>query len=611
MVKSLRSWTVRHLPFLYFTLDAVAWAAALVMVTWLRLDFSFRMVGTTSMVLAIEIAILSHGVAGVAGGLYRRRWRYGSFEEVLGLAATVALAAATTSAFLLIPTVELPRSVAMLAGPVAVLISVGVRANWRLYHARQTRPSGTLAEPMVIIGAGDGADQVLRMLLRNPDGPYVPVALLDDDISKQNLRLHGVRVAGIIADLADVAERYDATTVLLAIPTADSDLIREIDAAATAARLRLLVLPPVYGMLDAPVMGDLRPVSEGDLLGRHPTNIDHDAVAHYVTGKRVLVTGAGGSIGSELCRQLSRFDPAELVMLDRDENGLHRVQLSIEGRALLDSPNLALADLRDGQRILELFQLHQPQVVFHAAALKHLPLLEAAPSEAWKTNVVGTQNVLNAARAVGVERVVNISTDKAADPTSVLGYSKRLTERLTSRAGCQSTGAFVSVRFGNVLGSNGSVLTAFRMQAASGGPLTVTHRDVTRYFMTVEEAVRLTIYAGAIGESGEVLILDMGRPVRIADLAERLAVQHQPQLKVVYTGLRPGEKLHEDLISINEADNRPVHPLITHVHVPSLSFDQLAALMPADEPVTAEHLRIAAEHQPSPKVAGSVAPAQV
>ena len=611
MVNSLKSWTVRRLPILYFSIDAAAWAIALLVVIWLRLEFSFETVGIVSMLLTIEVAVVTQGLMGLLDGLYRRRWRYGSFDEVLWVAATTAVAGAVTSLFLQLQTVEVPRSVAILSAPLALLISVGARACWRLYHARQSRPSGADAEPMIIIGAGEGAEQVLRMLLKNPDGPFLPVALLDDDPDKQNLRLHGVRVVGTIADLAGAAKRVGATTALMAIPTADSDLIREIDAAATDARLRLFVLPPVYGMLGSPVLGDIRPVSEGDLLGRHPTNIDHDAVAHYITGKRVLVTGAGGSIGSELCRQLSRFDPAELVMLDRDENGLHRVQLSLEGRALLDSPNLALADLRDEQRILELFQLHQPQVVFHAAALKHLPLLEAAPSEAWKTNVVGTQHVLTAARAVGVERVVNISTDKAADPTSVLGYSKRLTERLTARAGRQSTGTFVSVRFGNVLGSNGSVLTAFRMQAAAGGPITVTHRDVTRYFMTVEEAVRLTIYAGAIGESGEVLILDMGKPVRIADLAERLAVQHQPQLKVVYTGLRPGEKLHEDLISANEADNRPVHPLITHVRVPSLSFEQLATLVPADEPVTAEHLRVAAEHQPTPKVTGPVASAPV
>jgi FlaA1/EpsC-like NDP-sugar epimerase len=290
-------------------------------------------------------------------------------------------------------------------------------------------------------------------------------------------------------------------------------------------------------------------------------------VANYITGRTVLVTGAGGSIGSELCRQLAMFQPAQLIMLDRDESGLHAVQLSIEGRALLSSPGLVLADIRDLGRMHEIFSEYRPQVVFHAAALKHLPLLETAPEEAWKTNVLGTRNVLAAAQASGVERFVNISTDKAADPSSVLGYSKRVTERMTASVPSSATGTYVSVRFGNVLGSRGSVLTAFRAQAETGGPITVTHPDVTRYFMTIAEAVRLTVYAGAIGTTGEVMVLDMGEPVRIFDVAARFARLQTPPLG---TGLRPGEKMHEDLMGDAEIGERRVHPLVTHVQVPPL-----------------------------------------
>jgi FlaA1/EpsC-like NDP-sugar epimerase len=293
-------------------------------------------------------------------------------------------------------------------------------------------------------------------------------------------------------------------------------------------------------------------------------------VTNYITGRRVLVTGAGGSIGSELCRQLAMFQPAQLIMLDRDESGLHAVQLSIEGRALLSSPGLVLADIRDRGRLHEIFQEYRPHVVFHAAALKHLPLLETAPEEAWKTNVLGTRNVLTAAEASGVERFVNISTDKAADPSSVLGYSKRITERMTASVPSSAAGTYVSVRFGNVLGSRGSVLTAFRAQAETGGPITVTHPDVTRYFMTIAEAVRLTVYAGAIGTAGEVMVLDMGEPVRIFDVAARFARLQTPPLGIVFTGLRPGEKMHEDLMGETELGERRVHPLVTHVQVPPL-----------------------------------------
>jgi FlaA1/EpsC-like NDP-sugar epimerase len=252
------------------------------------------------------------------------------------------------------------------------------------------------------------------------------------------------------------------------------------------------------------------------------------------------------------------------------------VQLSIHGRALLDSDDLLLADIRDRDRIFELFEEHRPEVIFHAAALKHLPLLEAAPQEGWKTNVVGTQNVLDAAEQVGVTHFVNVSTDKAANPTSVLGYTKRLTERLTAHKGMTASGTYVSVRFGNVLGSRGSVLPAFREQAKRGGPITVTHPDITRYFMLVEEASLLVINAGAIGRDGEVMVLDMGEPVKIADVAKRFAEQHHPPLEIIFTGLRTGEKLHEDLVADGEEGTRPFHPLITHIAAEPISFHQVA-----------------------------------
>jgi FlaA1/EpsC-like NDP-sugar epimerase len=320
---------------------------------------------------------------------------------------------------------------------------------------------------------------------------------------------------------------------------------------------------------------DIRPVTHADLLGRHEVDTDVESIAGYVTGKRVLVTGAGGSIGSELSRQLYRFAPASLVLLDRDESALHAVQLSIEGRALLDSRNLVVADIRDRDRVLAVFEEHRPEVVFHAAALKHLPLLEMHPVEALKTNVWGTQNLVDAAIATGVEKFVNISTDKAADPCSVLGYSKRLAERLTATASDHDGAVFLSVRFGNVLGSRGSVLTAFAAQIEAGGPITVTHPDVTRYFMTVEEAVQLVIQAGAVGRDGEALVLDMGEPVKIDDVAKRLIGEADRPIEIVYTGLREGEKLHEVLFGADERGERPCHPRISHVSVPPLSVDHL------------------------------------
>jgi FlaA1/EpsC-like NDP-sugar epimerase len=343
---------------------------------------------------------------------------------------------------------------------------------------------------------------------------------------------------------------------------------------------------------------DIRPVTETDLLGRPPAAIDPEEISAYLTGRRVLVTGAGGSIGSELCRTIARFEPASLVMVDRDESGLHATQLSIDGRAMLDSRDLELADLRDRARVRQIFDDHRPEVVFHAAALKHLPLLEMYPEEAWKSNVVVTHDLLDLALEYGVDRFVNISTDKAADPTSVLGWTKRIGERLTADAAMRARAGqnYISVRFGNVLGSRGSVLTAFDSQVRSGGPITVTHPDVTRYFMTIEEAARLTVYAGAIGRPGEVLVLDMGDPVRILDVANRFAQRSDPPVDVVFTSLRHGEKIHEVLFAADERDRRPIHPLISHVDVPRL--DWASCVDPGDVGDASVISRVAVERPP-------------
>jgi FlaA1/EpsC-like NDP-sugar epimerase len=347
-------------------------------------------------------------------------------------------------------------------------------------------------------------------------------------------------------------------------------LVTKVTELGRALGLDVKVLPPVRDLFDGQIeVEDIRDVTTADLLGRHEIHTDIDAIAGYISNKRVLVTGAGGSIGSELCRQLYHFAPAQLIMLDRDESALHAVQLGIEGRALLDSPDLVLVDLRDRAAVAQALERYRPEVVFHAAALKHLTLLERHPAEAVKTNVWATLDLLELSEAAGVSRFVNISTDKAADPCSVLGYTKRITERLTSHFS-STAGAFLSVRFGNVLGSRGSVLTTFQSQVERGGPLTVTHKDVTRYFMTVEEAVELVIQAGAIGRPGEALVLDMGKPVSIAELATLVAGGSERRPNIEYTGLRPGEKLHEVLLGAAEVDLRPSHPLISQVDVPPL-----------------------------------------
>ncbi|PZF67021.1 hypothetical protein DEJ33_07115 [Curtobacterium sp. MCPF17_047] len=307
------------------------------------------------------------------------------------------------------------------------------------------------------------------------------------------------------------------------------------------------------------------------LIGHHSTATDLELAADFLRGKRVLVTGAGGSIGSELCRQIVRFEPSEVIMLDRDETALQTVQVSVSGHGLLDTRDVVLVDIRDADAVTDIMLDRRPDVVFHAAALKHLPMLEQYPEEAWKTNVLGTRNVLEAAAAAGVRTLVNISTDKAANPISVLGRTKRLAERLTAWVAETTGHDYVSVRFGNVLGSRGSMLPLFVDLIRSGCPVTVTHPDATRYFMSIPEACHLVIQAGAIAAPGEVLVLDMGDPVRILDVAERLIAELDSAADIVFSGLRPGEKLHEELIGEGEADRRPIHPKIAHANVPPLA----------------------------------------
>jgi FlaA1/EpsC-like NDP-sugar epimerase len=560
-------------PLQQLLVDVLAWFVAIPTATLLRFR-SNDDIDWDTVRWVIGFVVVVHIVLGFAFGLYRRRLRYGSSDELLRTATLVLSIGLVLS--LIIRTdfgSGIRYSVPALAPPIAVMIMVGSRLIWRRSVRRYRQsPKST---PILVVGAGDAGYSAVRLMLGDTRTPYHPVALVDDDPLKANLRLFGIPVLGTIPELGQVIQKSGARAVLLAIPSADIDLVRFVDALMAESDVPLLTLPPVTKLFATLSLADIRPVTDADLLGRPTSEIDTDVLAAFIRGKRVMVTGAGGSIGSELCRQLHRYEPSALIMVDHDESLLADVQLSLEGRALLDDPNLVLADVRDAERMEYIFDRYQPDIVFHAAALKHLTLLERFPREAWMSNVMGTVNVLRAAQRSGVSTFVNISTDKAADPTSVLGSSKRITERLTAHFARETGAQYVSVRFGNVLGTRGSVLTIFERQAELGGPLTVTDPGVTRYFMTVHEATRLTAFAGAIGRPGEVLVLDMGAPVRIADVARRFARQHSPELEVVFTGLRAGEKMHESLFSQTEHDLRPVHPLVSHVPVPPLTPEDL------------------------------------
>lgn len=560
-----------------FLLDSVAWSVALIVALTLRFEFDFGRLHWASLLGLIAAAALCQWALGWMLQLYRKRYVYGSFEEVSALTVAVAIVTLILAIPTLLtgPAIGLPRSTVFIAAPIALILMLSARYLRRLYWEHKSKP-GTDATPILIYGAGYTGARLVKGLSTDAHAAHRVVGLIDDDPAKRLAQLRHVRVLGTLADLPDAVEQSGAEVVVVAIARADAELLRRVQDAADSAGVKVKVMPPLAEILNnRHRVGDFRDIAIEDLIGRQPVDTNVESIAGYITSKRVLVTGAGGSIGLELCRQIANFGPSELTMLDRDETGLQQAQISTFGHGLLDTRDVVLADIRDAAALMRVFEDRRPDVVFHAAALKHLPMLEQYPDEAWKTNVIGTLNVLEAARSVNVSTFVNVSTDKAANPTSVLGHSKRVAEKLTAWAADETGQRYLSVRFGNVIGSRGSMLPTFRALIEAGGPVTVTHPDVTRYFMTIPEACQLVVQAGGIGRGGEVLILDMGEPVRILDVAKRMIEMSGKAVNIVFTGLRDGEKIHEELVGRSERTDRPFHPKISHAKVKAISPERL------------------------------------
>jgi len=593
VMSMLNSMSMRKRASMLVGLDIFSWYLSLALFLALRYIDNSDSTPWTRGLIGASLAAAVHVLVGSGLWLYRGRYRIGSKDEAVALSITVGftfaviLLAVASSGFVRL----LPLSTVVAGSVLALFGAVGSRVLIRIARENSVHRNGS--QPAIIFGAGSAGIQLIENMLNDPNSPFTPVALLDDNAALRNMRIRGVDVSGSRNDVVQVARRTGAKALVIAVTNGSSELYRVLNSQAQEIGLDVKTLPPLSSILDGRVgIQQLSDINLSDVLGRQVIETNTNLVAEYLKGKRVLVTGAGGSIGSELCRQIAAFSPESLIMLDRDESALHGLQLSMTGRALLDSKDLVLADIRDLGRLNEIFSLHKPQVVFHAAALKHLPMLESAPAEAWKTNVVGTFNVLSAAKATQVEVFVNISTDKAADPQSVLGYSKRIAERITASFGQGHHGRYVSVRFGNVLGSRGSVLTTFADQIARGGPVTVTHPEVTRYFMTIPEAVQLVLQAAAFGDNGDALVLEMGTPVKIVEVAQQLISLSNRKVDIEFTGLRPGEKMHEDLTSASENSLTTEHHLIQRVSVEPL-VESLEIISTSD--VSVDHVSLMRE----------------
>ncbi|MCT1656929.1 polysaccharide biosynthesis protein [Brevibacterium luteolum] len=549
----------------------------------------------------------------------RGRYAKASADELIATAGIIAVACGliyVISAFQLYhPLVPLSSPVS--AGAMTVLAIAFI--NWVRSGLRYRRRSlSEVARSALIIGAGAHGQLALRIIREDPREEYVAVGLLDDDPEKRHLRVGGVRVLGTLEDLSEIVDRTGAQSLVLAIPSLDPRRLDDILAFAGECGIDVRVISEFDGLdirrrdvksssAVALRPGSFRAVELDDLIGRHAISTDVEAISDYIEGRTVLVTGAGGSIGSHLCSQLVRFAPGRLVMTDRDESGLHATELVLKGSASLTSENLILGDLRERHFNRSLIAEVKPDIVFHAAALKHLTFLERFPAEAVKTNVAASMDLLEAARDFGVESFVHISTDKAADPISTLGATKYVTERAVAAIARETGRRYMSVRFGNVLGSRGSVLGTFVTQVSSGGPVTVTAPGATRYFMTAAEACELVLQAGAIGGRGETLVLDMGDQVSIEDLARRvIALSGQSGVEIVYTGLRPGEKLQESRLARSEVDARPNHPLITQVPIDPIDLDLVREVidMSVTPNANAEELQRALGKLVGPSAAG-------
>jgi len=503
--------------------------------------------------------------------LYQGWWRYVGMRDLvyIALASAASLLLVTTWGFMLYRKAGFPRTVPVIDCVLTILLVGGARAGLRLLRqgpAFLLRSRG--GARIFIAGAGDAGESLLREVDRNSQIKYDVVGFLDDNPNKLGARIHGVPVLGALAAAGELAERYAVQEALIAIPSATGRQMREVVRRLQQAGLKCTTLPGMDELIGGQVsFSHVRPVNIADLLGREPANLDLAAVGRFLTGRTVTVTGAGGSIGAEICRQVLRFGPAELVLIERGENSLFHVERQL--RAGHPDARMApcLADIGDLRRMERIFAEHRPEVVFHAAAHKHVPMLEYNPGEAIKNNVLGTKLLADLAARSGAESFVMISTDKAVRPTNVMGAAKRLAEIYVQSLAERSRTKFVTVRFGNVIGSEGSAVPIFQQQIAAGGPVTVTHPEVRRYFMTIPEASQLVLQAGAMGRGGEIFVLDMGEPILIRELAEQLirlsGLEPGEDIEIVYTGLRPGEKLFEELRVEGEDVVPTPHPKIT------------------------------------------------
>lgn len=557
-----------------FLLETIVWTSVTIMAFMLRLDGSLEGFELETWVSTISLLVIK-ATSIFYFGTYRQSWRNTGFRDLITLFRSVL----TVSTIFIIFTVFI-RGVEGLAIPLAVplielslslLVLSGLRVATRFYFVYRSphKMTNENGKRVLIAGAGESGNMAVREMFRHPEAGLKPVAFLDDDKTKHGQKFLGLPVIGTIDEMKTAVDRFRIDEILIAMPSESGKVIRRVVDYAGKTGVRYKIIPSIYDLISGKVtINQIRSVDVEDLLRRKPVRLNMNLIKGYIADKTVLVTGAGGSIGAEIVKQISRFKPKKVVLLGRGENSIHHLLNDIDYSYPDLKYSIEIADIRDSYSMDRVFDINRPDVIFHAAAHKHVPLMEANPEQAVLNNVLGTRHLVNLSVKYGVSNFVNISTDKAVNPTSVMGATKRISEQIVQWGASQATNGeiFVSVRFGNVLGSRGSVIPKFKEQIKRGGPVSITHPDMVRYFMTIPEASQLVLQAGALNMNGSVFVLDMGDPVNIENMARDLialsGLEPDKDIKIEYMGIRPGEKLYEELLTAEEGTDMTQHEKI-------------------------------------------------
>ena len=577
------SYTARYTTF--SILDSLIVVSA-IFISYFLLHPSLVVYSDTVIVLSSVTLLVSHHITAHFFHLYNRLWSLASVKELLiiGYAVTTSVIAASIMQFVIKQ--DIYFRVMAVTWLLHILLIGGSRFLLRVAHDWSTHKPAVDVKRVLIVGAGEAGTMLLRSLKRNPS-EYRVVAIVDDDLNKQQLKLLDVNVCGTTKDIPYLVQTKGIQEIILAIPSLSKKEIREIYNRLGETKATIKIMPKIEDVMTGKVsVNDMQEIKIEDLLGREEVQLDMVALSNTLSNKKILITGAGGSIGSEICRQTAQFHPKQIIMLGHGENSIYKIHLELSEKTEYKDIEFipVIADVQDRDRIFEIVQQLEPDVIYHAAAHKHVPMMESNPREAVKNNIFGTKNIAEAAHTFGVPNFVMISTDKAVNPPNVMGATKRIAEIIIQNLATYSGTNFAAVRFGNVLGSRGSVIPRFKAQIAAGGPVTVTHPDMTRYFMTIPEASRLVLQAGALARGGEVFVLDMGEPMKIVDLAKnliRLSGFSEEEIEIEFTGIRPGEKMYEELLNAEEIQEEHIYPKI-HVGKASQIEGQLLATLLKD-----------------------------